>query len=127
MTPRDYTELVQLYDLLHARGFEVLAFPCNQFGGQEPHDEEAICKFVAGYGVKFQMFGKIKVNGSDAHPVFRFLKSRLGGVMGSSIKWNFTKFLCDRNGVPVKRFGPPTAPMSLVRDIEELLDQKAAD
>jgi glutathione peroxidase len=121
LTPRDYTELVQLYDLLHPRGFEVLAFPCNQFGGQEPHDEDTICKFVASYAVKFEMFEKTLVNGAHAHPVFRFLKSRLGGVLGSSIKWNFTKFLCDRNGIPVKRYGPPTAPMTLVKDIEELL------
>lgn len=112
-----------MYDLLHSRGFEILAFPCNQFGGQEPFEEDAICKFVAGYGVKFQMFAKIKVNGDDAHPVFRFVKSRLGGVLGTSIKWNFTKFICDRNGVPIKRFGPPTSPMSMIKDIEELLDQ----
>ena len=114
--------MVQLYDLLHPRGFEIIAFPCNQFGGQEPHDEETICKFVQSYAVKFQMFEKIKVNGSDAHPVFKFLKSQLGGVLGSSIKWNFTKFLCDRNGIPVKRYGPPTSPMSIVSDVEELLN-----
>jgi len=113
-----------LYDLLHPRGFEVLAFPCNQFGSQEPFNEEEICTFVKGYSVKFQMFEKTKVNGDDAHIVFRFLKSKLGGVLGSSVKWNFTKFLCDRRGVPVRRYGPPTAPMTLVKDIEELLDQK---
>jgi glutathione peroxidase len=113
--------MVKLYDLLHPRGFEILAFPCNQFGGQEPHDEETICKFVLDYGVKFQLFEKIQVNGRNAHPVFRFLKSQLGGVLGSSIKWNFTKFLCDRNGVPVKRYGPPTSPSSIQKDIEELL------
>jgi glutathione peroxidase len=79
---------------------------------------------VDGYGVTFPMFGKVKVNGWDATPVFRFLKSQLGGVMGSSIKWNFTKFLCDRNGIPVKRYGPPTPPMTFLKDIEELLDQK---
>ena len=78
---------------------------------------------MAGYSVKFLMFEKTFVNGSKAHPVFRFLKSQLGGVLGSSIKWNFTKFLCDRNGIPVKRYGPPTAPMSIMKDIEELLDQ----
>jgi len=123
LTPRDYTELVQLYDLLHPRGFEILAFPCNQFGSQEPGDEETICRFVAGYSVKFQMFEKILVNGDNAHPVFRFLKSKLGGVLGSSIKWNFTKFLCDRDGIPVKRYGPPVAPMSILADVEELLNK----
>jgi len=116
-----------LYELLHARGFEILAFPCNQFGGQEPHDEPTIEKFAQEYGVKFPMFAKVKVNGSDATPVFRFLKSKLGGVMGSSIKWNFTKFLCDKNGIPVRRYGPPTNPMSLVKDIEELLAQQIGE
>jgi len=81
--------MVQLWDQLHSRGFEILAFPCNQFGSQEQGTEDEICQFVKGYNVKFQMFGKIKVNGSDAHPVFRFLKGQLGGVLGSSIKWNF--------------------------------------
>lgn len=113
--------MVQLHDLLSARGFEILAFPCNQFGSQEAGTEAQICEFVKGYNVKFQMFGKIKVNGADAHPVFRFLKGQLGGVLGSSIKWNFTKFLCDRNGIPVKRYGPPTAPMQIQKDIEALL------
>lgn len=117
--------MVQLYDLLHDRGFEILGFPCNQFGGQEPHDEATICKFVEKFGVKFHLFEKITVNGSNAHPVFKFLKGQLGGVLGSSIKWNFTKFLVDRNGIPVKRYGPPTSPMSILKDVEELLDQPA--
>jgi len=115
--------MVTLFDRLHPRGFEILAFPCNQFGAQEPHDEEAICKFVQGYNVKFQLFEKINVNGDDAHIVFRFLKAQLGGLMGSSIKWNFTKFLCDRNGLPVKRFGPPVNPLAIEDEIVELLNQ----
>lgn len=115
--------MVELYERLHSRGFEILAFPCNQFGNQEPGTEEEIAKFVADFNVKFQIFGKIKVNGSDADPVYRFLKSKLSGVLGSSIKWNFTKFLCDRNGIPVKRYGPPTNPLSILKDAEALLDQ----
>lgn len=114
--------MVEVYDRLAPRGFEILAFPCNQFGSQEQGDEETIAKFAEGYHVKFQMFEKINVNGSDAHPVFRFLKSQLGGVLGTSIKWNFTKFLCDKNGIPVKRYGPPTAPSQIVKDIEDLLN-----
>lgn len=121
MTSRDYKELVELYKLLSPRGFEILAFPCNQFKSQEPGTSAEIRKFVDGFGVEFPMFAKINVNGSNAHPVFKFLKSKLGGVLGSSIKWNFTKFLVDKTGVPVKRYGPPTNPMSIREDIEKLL------
>jgi len=117
--------MVQLYTLLHPRGFEILAFPCNQFGGQEPHDEKTIAGFATTYKVAFPLFEKTKVNGSDAHPVFQFLKAKLTGALGSSVKWNFTKFLCDRNGIPVQRYGPPTNPMSMLKDIEVLLNQKA--
>jgi len=125
LTPRDYTELVQIYQLLHPRGFEILAFPCNQFGAQEKGTEAEIAEFVKGYNVTFPIFEKIEVNGAGAHPVWRFLKSQLGGVLGSSIKWNFTKFLCDKNGVPVKRYGPPVAPSQIVGDIEALLNAVA--
>jgi glutathione peroxidase len=113
---------VQIYELLHPRGFEILAFPCNQFGSQEKGTEAEIAEFVKGYRVTFPIFEKVEVNGPGAHPVWRFLKSQLGGVLGSSIKWNFTKFLCDKNGIPVKRYGPPTAPSAIVGDIEALLD-----
>ena len=112
---------MQIYELLHPRGFEILAFPSNEFGGQEPHAEDVIEKFVQGYNVKFPMFGKIKTNGADAHPIFKYLKAQLGGVLGSSVKWNFTKFLCNRAGKPVRRYGPPTAPTAMVADIQELL------
>jgi glutathione peroxidase len=114
--------MVQLYSLLNSRGFEILAFPSNEFGSQEPHPEDVIEKFARGeYKVTFPIFGKIKTNGKNADPVFRFLKSKLTGVLGTSIKWNFTKFLCNRDGIPVKRYGPPTNPLALVRDIEALL------
>lgn len=88
---------------------------------QEPGTAEEIKAFAAGYGVEFDMFGKIDVNGSDTHPLYKFLKSRLRGSLGSFIKWNFSKFLCDTNGVPVKRYMPNTAPMDIVPDILELL------
>jgi len=118
--------MVQLYKLLHPRGFEILAFPSNEFGGQEPHPEDVIEKFARDdYHAEFPLFGKVRTNGDEAHPMFLFLKGKLTGVLGSSVKWNFTKFLCDRDGVPVRRYGPPTAPMSLVKDIEELLDKPA--
>jgi len=122
---------VQLHKTYASRGLAILAFPCNQFGNQEPGTAEDIKKFVEGYGVEFQIFAKINVNGEDAHPVFKFLKQNLGGVLGSSIKWNFTKFLCDRDGKPVRRYSPATSPMSIVADIEALLgtgeDEKKAE
>ncbi len=90
---------------------------------QEPGTAEEIKAFAAGYGVEFDMFAKIDVNGSGAHPLYKFLKSRLKGSLGSFIKWNFSKFLCDVNGVPVKRYMPSTAPLDIVPDILELCSQ----
>lgn len=101
----------------------ILGFPCNQFGKQEPKSNEEIKAFVAKYGVTFPMFSKIKVNGSDTDPIFRFLRAKLGGMLGSSIKWNFTKFLCDRSGLPCERFGPPTKPFEFESNIVALLDK----
>ena len=121
MTPRDYPELVQIYELFHPRGFEILAFPSNQFGSQEPGTDDDIRKFADKYGVTFPMFTKINVNGKDADPVWRWLKANLTGLLGSSIKWNFTKFLLDREGKPVKRFSPATSPTALIPEIEALL------
>lgn len=125
MTPRNYKELVQLHTDLYARGLRILAFPCNQFGNQEPGSTADIEAFAAGYGVQFEMFAKVDVNGQSAHPVFKFLRSHLSDILGSSVKWNWTKFLCDRNGMPVKRFSPPSNPLSLRAEIEKLLDQQA--
>jgi len=122
ITPRDNPELVALYKEFKGQGFEILAFPCNQFGSQEPGTEEEIEKFTQGYGITFPIFEKVNVNGSDAHPVWRFLKSKLGGVLGSSIKWNYTKFLCGRDGVPLKRFGPTTNAKEMRDDIKALLE-----
>lgn len=113
LTPQ-YEGLESLYQKYKDKDFVILGFPCNQFGEQEPGDAASIeggC--VLNYGVTFPMFAKVEVNGNNAHPVFKFLKNKQPGLLGSSIKWNFTKFLVDANGVPVDRFAPTTTPASL--------------
>jgi len=121
LTPQ-YEGLETLYKTYSEKGFVILGFPCNQFGNQEPGTEKEISEScLINYGVTFPMFSKIDVNGDGAHPVFRYLKSKLPGTFGKKIKWNFTKFLIDRNGVPVKRFSPTTVPEKLVSDIEQAL------
>lgn len=90
-TVSNYTQLSQLYEKYHERGLRILAFPCNQFGGQEPGDNEEITACVASFAVKFDMFDKVDVNGSKAHPLFTFLKNKQGGLLFDAIKWNFTK------------------------------------
>jgi len=114
LTSVNYTELVKLHEKYEADGLRILAFPCNQFGGQEPGTEEDIKKFAEGFGVKFDMFSKIKVNGDDAHPLWKFLKSKQGGTLGNFIKWNFTKFLVDKEGNPVSRYSPQTNPIPAI-------------
>ena len=120
-TPQ-YQGLEELYRSYKDRGLVVLAFPCNQFAGQEPgsHDEiRAFCSSL--YDVSFPLFAKIEVNGKHTHPLYQYLKEEKPGVLGTgAIKWNFTKFLVDRSGQVVKRYGPAEKPESLVRDIEEL-------
>lgn len=112
-TPQ-YGGLEALYKKYAARGFVVLGFPCNQFGKQEPGGADEISRTCyinyGNYGVSFPMFEKVEVNGAAAHPVFRYLKKELPGVLGGRIKWNFTKFLIGRNGKPLKRFAPMTTP-----------------
>lgn len=121
LTPQ-YEGLEILYRKYSERGFVILGFPCNQFGNQEPGTEKEISEgCLINYGVSFPMFSKIEVNGNNAHPVLKFLKDKLPGSFGKKIKWNFTKFLIDRNGTPVKRFSPTTIPEKLVLDIENLL------
>jgi glutathione peroxidase len=122
-TPQ-YAGLEQLHSELGARGLEILGFPCNQFGRQEPRSNENIGSFCQEkYGVSFRMHTKIKVNGRDAHPLFRYLKAEAKGLLGSElIKWNFTKFLVDRNGKVVKRFSPATPPARIKHEIETLLE-----
>jgi glutathione peroxidase len=121
LTPQ-YEGLEALYRTFKDKGFEILGFPCNQFGNQEPGTEKEISEgCLINYGVTFQMFSKIDVNGENAHPIFKFLKGKLHGIFGRNIKWNFAKFLIDKNGIPVKRFAPTTVPEKLKKDIEKLL------
>ena len=109
-TPQ-YEGLEKLYRKYKDSGFVVLGFPSNQFGNQEPGDEKSIAEgCVLNYGVSFQMFSKIDVNGKNAHEIYRYLKAELKGIFGRKIKWNFTKFLIDKNGKPIKRFSPTTKP-----------------
>lgn len=117
----NYTQLQQLQEKYGAKGFTVLGFPCNQFGKQEPGTSAEIKEFVKKYSVTFPLFDKIEVNGANAHPIFKFLRAKLKGILGSSVKWNFTKFLCNRDGIPVERFGPPTSPLSFEASIAKLL------
>jgi glutathione peroxidase len=120
-TPQ-YKGLQALHDRFGPRGFEVLAFPCDQFGHQEPGSDAEIVAFCErNYGVTFPLFAKIEVNGNDAHPLFAWLKRQKGGLFGGAIKWNFTKFLVDRIGAVRARFAPTTTPESLSREVAELL------
>ena len=120
-TPQ-YRGLQQLHQKLSPRGFAVLGFPCNQFGAQEPGDATQISQFCeSNYAITFPMFAKIDVNGSHAHPLFEYLKREKSGLLGSSIKWNFTKFLVDRAGKVVGRYAPTVRPENLTREIEALL------
>lgn len=121
-TPQ-YDELQQLYLKYRDRGFVVLAFPCNQFGGQEPGTSEEIATFCdLKFNVRFPLFEKINVNGAEAHPLYKFLKQEAPGVLNSeAIKWNFTKFLVDSNGKVIKRFAPKDKPLSIADEIEALL------
>jgi len=120
-TPQ-YKGLEVLQQKYAARGFSVLGFPCNQFGRQEPGSAAEIGQFCSSnYAVSFPMFDKIDVNGDNAHPLYQYLKGEKSGLLGSSIKWNFTKFLIDRSGKVVGRHAPTTTPESLTKDIEALL------
>ncbi|KAJ0391354.1 hypothetical protein ATCC90586_006159 [Pythium insidiosum] len=105
----------------------VLAFPCNQFASQEPGTHEEIMEFVKQYNCQFPFFEKHDVNGANARPVFTYLKAKLPGSFGSFVKWNFTKFLVDRNGQPFKRYAPKELPFSFEEDIKALLAQQATE
>lgn len=120
-TPQ-YTGLEALYQRFRDRGLLVLGFPCNQFGAQEPGDAKEIANFCQkNYGVSFPMFAKIDVNGDNAHPLYQYLKKSAPGLLGSEgIKWNFTKFLLNREGAVIKRYAPATTPDAITRDIEAL-------
>ncbi len=121
LTPQ-YKGLQELYGEYQEQGLEILGFPCNQFGKQEPGDADQISEFCEiNYGVEFPMFGKIDVNGKDTHPVFEYLKDELPGTLGKNIKWNFTKFLIGKDGLPIKRFAPTTKPEDIKKHIESAL------
>ena len=120
-TPQ-YEGLQTLYERYREQGFEILDFPCNQFGGQAPGSEKEIVDFCQiNYGVSFPQFSKIEVNGKNESPLYTFLKGEKGGFMGSRIKWNFTKFLVDREGRVVERFAPAVTPEKIEERIKELL------
>jgi glutathione peroxidase len=121
-TPQ-YEGLEKLHEELSDRGLVVLGFPCNQFGQQEPGNADEIASFCRlTYDVKFPMFARIDVNGADAHPLYTWLKSQAKGLLGSEgIKWNFTKFLVDRDGKVIDRYAPTTKPKAIRADIEKLL------
>ncbi len=121
-TPQ-YKGLQKMFEQYADRGLEVLGFPCDQFGHQEPGSEADINSFCEmNFGVSFPLFAKIDVNGKDAHPLFAHLKAEAPGLLGSEgIKWNFTKFLIDREGKVVSRYAPATSPESIAKDIEALL------
>ena len=121
-TPQ-YDGLEELYQQFKDRDFEVLGFPCNQFGAQEPGNADEIAEFCkVNFGVTFPLMAKIDVNGPDASPLFDWMRQEKKGLLGStSIKWNFTKFLIDRDGNVVKRYAPQDAPKTIAKDIEKLL------
>lgn len=121
LTPQ-FKELEELYKEFKEKGFEILGFPCGQFKDQELQNNSEINNFCQiNYGVTFTMFDKIDVNGENAHPLYKYLKKQAKGFLKDDIKWNFTKFLIDRNGNVVKRYAPTTKPQSIKNDIEKLL------
>lgn len=121
LTPQ-YEGLQKMYEKYKDQGLVVLGFPCNQFGNQEPGDEKSIAEgCLVNYGVSFPMFSKIEVNGENTHPIFKYLKNKLRGTLGKNIKWNFTKFLIDTEGQPLKRFSPTTKPEKIEKYLDKIL------
>ncbi|XP_051130031.1 probable phospholipid hydroperoxide glutathione peroxidase [Andrographis paniculata] len=124
LTNSNYSQLTDLYQKYKDQGLEILAFPCNQFGSQEPGTNEEIQQFACTrFKAEYPVFGKIDVNGSNADPLYKYLKSAKGGFLGDGIKWNFTKFLVDKDGHVVNRYAPTTSPMSIEKDIKKLLEK----
>ena len=120
-TPQ-FAGLEKLYEKYKPQGLEILGFPCNQFANQDPSSNEEIGSFCQrNYGVSFPMFAKVDVNGPTAHPLYQYLTSEAKGLLGSSIKWNFTKFLINQKGEVVKRYAPITKPEKIAKDIQRLL------
>ncbi len=118
-----YKDLEEIYKNYKDQGLEILAFPCNQFGAQEPGDAEEIKKFCSlSYDVTFSLFSKVDVNGDNATPLYQYLKEALPGILGTkAIKWNFTKFLVNKEGVPQKRYAPNDSPKDILSDIKKIL------
>lgn len=122
LTPQ-FEGLEELYQKYKSKGLVILGFPCNQFANQEPGDEKSISEgCMINYGVSFPMFSKIEVNGKGAHPIYKYLKKEQGSILGSKIKWNFTKFLVDSNGNAVKRFAPTTKPEKIDKYLQNVLN-----
>ena len=121
-TKKNYAQLAELHSRYFEKGLRILAFPCNQFGKQEPGTNAEIKAFALEHGAEYDLFSKIDVNGDSAHPLYKYLKSKQKGTFGNSIKWNFSKFLCNKEGIPVKRYASTTDPLSCVKDIEKNLE-----
>lgn len=122
LTSSNYSELSHVYEKYKTQGFEILAFPCNQFGGQEPGSNTEIKQFACTrFKAEFPIFDKVDVNGPSTAPVYQFLKSSAGGFLGDIIKWNFEKFLVDKNGKVVERYPPTTSPFQIEKDIQKLV------
>ncbi|KAH9760296.1 putative glutathione peroxidase 7 [Citrus sinensis] len=122
LTPSNYSELSHLYEKYKTQGFEILAFPCNQFGGQEPGSNPEIKEFACTrFKAEFPIFDKVDVNGPNTAPVYQFLKSSAGGFLGDLVKWNFEKFLVDKNGKVIERYPPTTSPFQIEKDIQKLV------
>lgn len=120
-TPQ-FAGLQELHAKYHDKGLVIIGFPCNQFGGQDPDDDNGIANFCQmNYGVDFLMMSKVDVNGDDAHPIFTFLKASKGGIFTDGIKWNFTKFLVGKDGTVLDRYAPTTKPLDLQADIDKAL------
>ncbi|XP_032663213.1 glutathione peroxidase-like isoform X1 [Odontomachus brunneus] len=124
LTDVNYKELEQLYEKYMANGLRILAFPCNQFGNQESGTNKEISEFVQQYNVTFDMYAKIDVNGENAHPLWKWLQNQKG--VEGVISWNFTKFLVDRNGKPVEKFSPKSAPSDMEESLKKYLFTKSA-
>ncbi|KAL2342764.1 hypothetical protein Fmac_004049 [Flemingia macrophylla] len=123
LTNSNYTELSQLYEKYKQKGLEILAFPCNQFGAQEPGSNEEIQQFACTrFKAEFPIYDKVDVNGDNTAPLYKYLKSSKGGLFGDGIKWNFSKFLVDKEGNVVDRYAPTTSPLSIEKDLLKLLN-----
>ncbi|XP_022730015.1 phospholipid hydroperoxide glutathione peroxidase 1, chloroplastic-like isoform X2 [Durio zibethinus] len=122
LTTSNYSELSHIHEKYKTQGFEILAFPCNQFGGQEPGSNPEIKQFACTrFKAEFPIFDKVDVNGPNTAPVYQFLKSSAGGFLGDLVKWNFEKFLVDKNGKVAERYPPTTSPFQIEKDIQKLL------